>query len=437
MVQRGRDDPNPRGWLTPPAIPAHRATERRRGRSGRPASGLYGGAIPPGGTLGYVFLQAGTYFYFLGNAPEHTFEVTVEPAPATPTPSPPVLMAPTAVDGSVATNIGAATTFLYSSTHAVQTGLVSGTLAVTRTAVLRGRLLARDGAPLPSVTVTVVGHPEYGQTVSQADGAYDLAVNGGGALVLNYVLAGYLVAQRQVDVPWQDYVALPDVVLIPHDPQVTSVDTSGNSAMLQVARGSVISDASGTRQATVLFPAGTGGDADVCQRRDADGGVTQTVAGLSVRATEYTVGASGLAAMPAQLPPDSAYTYTVALSADEADAAGATGITFTQPVYYYVQDFLGFPAGITVPVGYYDQAKGAWVASDSGRVITIITTTNGLAELDVDGSGNPAITSTLQALGITTAEQLNSRNWPACARRVPASGACRWPISLRLTSIGT
>ena len=80
-------------------------------------------------------------------------------------------------------------------------------------AVLRGRALDRDGNPLKQVKVTIAGHPEYGSTLSRADGMFDLAVNGGGLLTVTYAKTGYLPAQRQVDAPWQDFAQLPDVVL--------------------------------------------------------------------------------------------------------------------------------------------------------------------------------------------------------------------------------
>ena len=56
------------------------------------------------------------------------------------------------------------------------------------------------------------------------------------------------------------------------------------------------------------------------------------IPGLNVRATEYTVGGTGPKAMPALLPPLSAYTYAVEFSVDEAQAAGATTVQFSQPV---------------------------------------------------------------------------------------------------------
>jgi hypothetical protein len=201
-----------------------------------------------------------------------------------------------------------------------------------------------------------------------------------------------------VPVPWQDFVEAPEVGLIAVDAVVAPV-TLGSNAPLQVARGSVQTDGDGARQATVLLPAAVGAALIL------PNGTTQTVASLNIRATGYTVGGQGPKAMPAQLPPTSAYTYCVELSADEAVAAGATTVKFDQPLPFYVENFLGMPVGIQVPTAYYDKARGAWTPTDDGRVIQILSISNGLALLDVTGSGHPADTATLSALGITPAEQ--------------------------------
>ena len=227
---------------------------------------------------------------------------------------------------------------------------------------------------------------------------FDLAVNGGGQLTITYSKAGLLSAQRQLTVPWQDYSLLPDVVLIAADPQVTTVNLAATTP-IQVARGSVQSDTDGTRQATLLFRQGT-----QAQLRFADGS-TQPLSTLSIRATEYTVGPDGPKAMPAELPPTSAYTYAVELTADEATALGATAVVFSQPVLHYVENFLGFPVGSIVPVGFYDRQVGMWIPSDNGRVIKVLSITSGLANLDLDGSGQAAGASALAALGITDAER--------------------------------
>ena len=100
-------------------------------------------------------------------------------------PPEPATVAP-ALDRSVATNLATATAFLYTGSTPIQTGMAPGTIDPKRAAVLRGRVTDRSGASLPGVTLTVLAHPEFGQTLSRADGMFDLAVNGGGVLTLSY-----------------------------------------------------------------------------------------------------------------------------------------------------------------------------------------------------------------------------------------------------------
>lgn len=128
----------------------------------------------------------------------------------------------------------------------------------------------------------------------------------------------------------------------------------------------------------------------------------QPLSTLQVRATEYTVGTNGPQTMPAELPPTSAYTYAVELSVDEAIAAGAKTVQFSQPIPFYVDNFLNFPVGIQVPLAYYDRDKAAWMPTDDGRIIKILSITNGAAQLDSTGDGNA---DNGAALGITVAEQ--------------------------------
>ena len=49
---------------------------------------------------------------------------------------------------------------------------------------------------------------------------FDLAVNGGGYLTVNYRKEGYMPVQRQVNAPWNDFAWLADVILLPFDNQV-------------------------------------------------------------------------------------------------------------------------------------------------------------------------------------------------------------------------
>ena len=292
----------------------------------------------------------------------------------------------------VATIVGRATAFLYSGANPLQTGVPAGAIEDRRAAVLRGKVTMRDGGLLPGVIVSIVGHPEFGQTTTRVNGFFDMAVNGGGPLAINYSAAGFLPVQKQVNVPWQDYVAVPTVALIPLDAQVTAIAAS--ALIAQVHQGSTMTDTDGSRRVIVVFPAGTAATMTL------PNGSTQPLTTMHVRATEYTVGPNGPVAMPANLPGLSGYTYCVELSVDEAIAAGAVGVTFSQPVVTYVENFLKFPVGTDVPVGIYDRSKAAWVPSANGRIVKIVSITGGAADVDTDGDGVAD-----SGLGISTDER--------------------------------
>jgi RHS repeat-associated protein len=353
--------------------------------------------LPAGATSGPVTVTGvaeGTT-NVLASAPGFANSLAV--VTVTTLPPDPVTVAP-ALNQTTASPLGPSTEFLYTGPDPIQTGVTPGAIQATRAAVIRGRVLTRDGAPLSGVTVSILSHPEYGTTLSRTDGLFDLAVNGGSQLVVRFDKAGYVPVQRPITPPWQDYAGLPDVVLVPFDTQVTAIDL-GAPTPIQVARGSSVTDADGTRRATVLFRQGTTATLHLPD------GSTQPLTTLSVRATEYTVGPNGPQSMPAPLPPTSAYTYAVELSADEALTAGAKSITFNQSTIHYVENFLNFPVGGVVPVGSYDREQAAWIPADNGRVIKLLSVTGGLADLDISGSGTPATPSALAALGITDAER--------------------------------
>jgi RHS repeat-associated protein len=395
--------------------------------------GAFAANLEPGVSFTYTFTATGTFPFYLATAPEFTGLIAVVPASPTATPTSTPTEAPTAtatptasetatatptatptatgtslppdpadiappLDQTTGTGLLDATAFLYTGDNPIQTGVLSGTIEALRVAVLRGRVLTRENEPLPGVRVSVLDHPEIGQTRSRDDGLFDLAVNGGGLLVVQYEQEGFLPAQRQVNAPWQDFVWLPDVVLIPLDSQVTTIDLAA-SVPMQVAQGSVISDTDGSRQATILFPQGMTATLVLSD------GTTSPLTTLNVRATEYTVGANGPNAMPGGLPPSSGYTYAVELSADEALAADAQEVRFSAPIPFYVENFVGIPVGSLVPAGFYDRDKGQWVAADNGRVIKVVSITGGFADLDLDGNGLADDAAAQTDLGINDAER--------------------------------
>ena len=321
-------------------------------------------------------------------------------------PPDPATIAPP-LDRTIVTTVYAQTQFLYTGTLLVQTGVAPGTISETRVCELYGQVLDQDGAPASGTVISVVAHPEYGQTMSRQDGNFNLVINGGEAVTIDYETSGYFTTQRTVTCPWQNIVHVPTVVLVPPDPHVTTI--AAPSSAFQVAMGSVETDSSGTRQGVVLFPPGTTASALMpC-------GTTTPLSSMSVRITEYTVGPNGPEQMPATLPPTSAYTYAFETSADEAIAMGAVNVTFNQPVIYYNDNFLNYPVGTGIPFGSYTHntssgactsgSCSAWAPQNNGIILAILSVAGGSASIDVTGTGVAASASVLATFGITAAEQ--------------------------------
>ncbi|WP_367154822.1 RHS repeat-associated core domain-containing protein [Methylomonas sp. HYX-M1] len=334
----------------------------------------------------------------------NSVELTISLGPDAGLPPNPDTVA-TKVETVVASNTFQTSQFLYSGDNPVQTGVEDNAIAATRAAVISGRVLNKAGEALEGVTISILDHAELGQTQSRSDGRFDMAVNGGGALALTYVKTGYLPGQRSVDVPWQTGVTVEDVTLVAQDNKVSSVDLTDTEEAIQVAQSSAVSDKDGTRQATLMIPQGT--QAHIFN----EDGSTQTVNSLNLRLTEYTAGDNGEASMPGALPATSAYTYAFEMKADEADVKiDGKDVMFDSPVPFYIDNFLDFPVGSIVPVGYYNKDKGVWVPSQNGKVIKILTITDGKANLDTDGDQQADDAATLAALNITDAERQKLAN---------------------------
>ena len=134
--------------------------------------------------------------------------------------------------------------------------------------------------------------------------------------------------------PWQNYVQIEDVVMVPRDINVTPI-TLRDAVNAQMAQGTQESDANGARQARLVVPKGVAGELVLAE------GTRQALDDMNLRVTEYTVGDDG-PAMPAEMPPNIAYTYAMDLSIDEAMDVNAADVVFEKPLYFYLDNFLGF-----------------------------------------------------------------------------------------------
>jgi hypothetical protein len=303
----------------------------------------------------------------------------------------------TPLDRTVSTVI-TDTSFLFTGTGAPQVG-AGGPFDPLRLAVLRGTVTDRNALPLSGVSVKIVGHPEFGSTLTQSNGSFDMAVNGGGVLRARFSLSSYLSVDRTLTVPVQDYRVLDNVVLSKPDVAVTVVPLSASSTQWQTAQGTQSNDTSGTRRATLLIPPGT---TAVMRMPDQS---TQPLPSMHFRATEFSVGTTGPNALSATLPTGTDYTYALDLGADEARSAGADHIDFSQALSLYVENFLSLPTGVALPYGAYDPQSGSWGPGGNGVVLKILSLTGGLANVDITGDNMADTGAALSNIGLSDLER--------------------------------
>jgi hypothetical protein len=266
-------------------------------------------------------------------------------------------------DGDISTDFCGANAFLVAPTANIPCEVFS---------VVIGRVTTSSGSGVPGMRVSVVGHPEWGATTSQADGTFAIGV-AAGRLTLQLSSTSFLSIQRTVTALARRFTHVPPTAVLRRDTKATTITPSAGG----FHAASPTNDSDGPRTTSVFIPPGS-----VARLRFADGG-TQPAPTLTLRATEATVGAAGPATMPATLPGATAYTFAADVSADEALAAGAQGIDFDAPVAVYADNFLEYPVGSAVPLGLYSETLGRWESAANAAVVQV-TAGGGL---DVTGDG--------------------------------------------------
>ncbi|MFZ2629976.1 MAG: carboxypeptidase regulatory-like domain-containing protein, partial [Desulfosalsimonadaceae bacterium] len=243
-----------------------------------------------------------------------------------------------------------------------------------RFALVKGTVLDIHEQPLEGVSVTMLDHPEYGTVVTDDQGEFVLVVEGGAPMTAVYRKDGLLPCQRQVYVPWNDIALIDPIQMIAEDTRSTTIHFDGNPETIITHRASVVSDQFGSRAMTMVFT----GD-NLAYMIDDNGGLIREMPTITTRASEYATPRS----MPAKLPETSGYTYCAELTVD-----GAERVRFAEPVTTYVENFLGFEVGVTVPLGYYNRDRGVWVAEPNGLVVRLLDTdSDGMVDA-VDGDGD-------------------------------------------------
>ncbi|WP_125779213.1 DUF1566 domain-containing protein [Pseudoalteromonas rubra] len=240
-------------------------------------------------------------------------------------------------------------------------------------AIYTGEVFDINDQPLANAQVSFLGQDEFGSVKTDDNGRYTIAGMAGKS-TLEISLPGYLRVQREVIALNKEWNNVDKVTLQPLDAQVTLVDLTSDGP--KVHKSSPVSDEFGMRSTSLVFE-------DVNQATVVGpNGQTRKLDKIAVRATEYETPET----MPGALPVESAFTYCSEL--DIAGVADNESVHFDQPVVMYVDNFLGFPVGELVPIGYYDRQEAKWKASENGVVVKLLDT-NGDGKIDgVDYTGD-------------------------------------------------
>ena len=344
--------------------------------------------------------------------------MTVSLGPDLGLPPDPAIVAPK-IDPTVSATVSASTEFLYSGSNPIQTGVAPGTIEARRAAVVRGKVLAKDNTPLTGVTITVLNHPEFGQTLSRNDGQFDLAVNGGGSLVIAYTKAGYFKAQRQVSAPPQEFAIADDVILITADPQVSTTDLT-SATPVQVARGTVSDGRRWHPPSHSIISSRYSSTHGNAGRQHSVHHPFERTSNRVYRRRQW----SAEHARPSYRRP--AVTPMRWCLQQTRRKRPSQGRGFSTPLPFYIENFLNFPVGTPVPVGAYNIDQGHWDAYDNGRVIKILSITNGLLNWTPPEKAPP---TTARRLALRTP---SASNWQASMPLAKVSGERRYRISIGL-----
>ncbi|GFO18355.1 teneurin-3 [Plakobranchus ocellatus] len=98
-------------------------------------------------------------------------------------------------------------------TNSVQMDAPRNSFNDSQVSVIRGRVVTQEGTPLIGVRVGVVSQPLYGYTLTRSQGYFDILVNGGGSVKLDFLREPFRVQKASVLVPWNQIITMDTVVM--------------------------------------------------------------------------------------------------------------------------------------------------------------------------------------------------------------------------------
>lgn len=267
---------------------------------------------------------------------------------------------------------------------------------------ISGKILSMNGTPLQDVNIFIPNYPSDAAAVSNKDGEYELGAEANKWLSVKFEKAGYITVIKMLKLDGAEKLRLPDLVMIPGTVRGSTVDFNKKTP-IQDVRGSVYKLKNNFGHSVFLFEHGT--EATLILPN----ATTQIVGSIKILETEYDLDFS---------PNDETVRLNIKLSVVEALNSGAESITFSKPVICYMAGFPAVPFGTKIDAVYVSKITGNLETTGRGTVVMILENKDGLVELDVDGSDNPADQIALDSLGITDEELKNLATWSLKGQRL-------------------
>ncbi|RWS11960.1 N-acetylglucosamine-1-phosphodiester alpha-N-acetylglucosaminidase-like protein, partial [Dinothrombium tinctorium] len=96
-----------------------------------------------------------------------------------------------------------------------------------RVSVIRGRVVTPDGNGLTGIRISVATDPQFGFTLTRPDGWFDILVNGGSMITLQFQRSPFHPIKRTVMVAWNEIVVIQSpIIMSAGNDEAYSVDTS-------------------------------------------------------------------------------------------------------------------------------------------------------------------------------------------------------------------
>src|SRR4051794_14847537 len=99
----------------------------------------------------------------------------------------------------------------------------------SRVSVIRGQVVTPDGNGLTGIRISVATDPQFGFTLTRPDGWFDILVNGGAMVTLQFQRSPFHPIKRTVMVPWNEIIVIQTPILMSAGPDGDLLDAGASN----------------------------------------------------------------------------------------------------------------------------------------------------------------------------------------------------------------